>query len=43
MTEVAASPTSTPVASPTPRKFKLRFPRLFKPRRSPSASPSGVN
>src|SRR6266481_4454565 len=37
--EVPASPTPTPVASPTPRKF--RFPRLFKPKRSPSASPSG--
>jgi hypothetical protein len=40
--ELPASPTPAPVpvASPTPHKFKLRFPRLFKPRRSPSASPS---
>jgi hypothetical protein len=40
-TEVPTSPTPTPVASQTPRKF--RFPRLFKPKRSPSASPAGVN
>jgi len=39
--EVPASPIPTPVASPTPRKFRL--PRLFKPKRSPSASPSGGN
>src|SRR5882757_4722574 len=34
--EVSASPTPTPtpVASRTPRKFKLRFPRLFKPKQS---------
>lgn len=38
--EVSPSPTPTPVASPTPRKFRLRFPRLFKPKTSPSASPS---
>jgi hypothetical protein len=38
--ELLASPTPTPVVSPTPRKFKLRFPRLFKPKNSPSASPS---
>ena len=43
MTKAPASPTLTPVVSPTPRKFKIRFPRLFKPKRSPSASPAGVN
>src|SRR5262245_46243471 len=38
--EVSPSPTPTQVASPTPQKFKLRFPRLFKQRRSPSPGPS---
>ena len=36
----------TPIASPTPHKFRFpqfRFPRLFKPKSSPSASPGGVN
>src|SRR5215471_15837878 len=37
--EVSPSSTPTPVASLTPRKFRLRFPRLFGPGRSPSASP----
>src|SRR5438309_11396581 len=32
MTKAPASPTLTPVVSPTPRKFKIRFPRLFKPK-----------
>src|SRR5215470_3297745 len=32
------SPSPTPVASPTQHKFRLRFPRLFKPKRSPSPS-----
>src|SRR5580765_5446038 len=41
--EVSPSPTPTPVASPTPRKFKLRFPRFFKPKTSPAATPRGVN
>lgn len=36
---VSPTPTPTPVASPTPRKFRLRFPRLFKPKRSPSPNP----
>src|SRR5690242_761600 len=34
--EASPTPTPTPVASPTPRKFRLRFPRLFKSRRSPT-------
>jgi len=34
--EVSPTPTPTPVATPAPRKFRLRFPRLFKPKRSPS-------
>src|SRR5215831_11312450 len=37
--EVVPSP--TPVASPTPRKVRLRFPRLFKPKQSPT--PFGAN
>ena len=44
--EASPSPTPTPVPSPTPRKFRfpqLRFPRLFKPKGSPSESPAGVN
>src|SRR5262245_4193997 len=39
--EASPSPTLTPVPSPTPRKFRL--PRLFKPKRLPSATPAGVN
>jgi len=41
--QASPSPTPTPVPSPTPRKFKLRFPRLFKPKSSTSAGPAGVN
>src|SRR5438105_5623947 len=39
--EASPTPTPTPVPSPTPRKF--RFPRLFKPKRSASPTPVGVN
>jgi len=39
--EASPSPTPTPVPSPTPRKF--RFPRLFKPKRSASPTPVGMN
>ena len=35
--------TASPAASPTPsRRFRLRFPSLFKPKRSVSASPSAA-
>ncbi|HEX5492465.1 MAG TPA: hypothetical protein VFX07_14475 [Candidatus Udaeobacter sp.] len=37
--EISPSPTPTAVASPARRKFKLRFPRLFKPKMSPSPTP----
>src|SRR5438094_3574826 len=39
--EASPTPTPTAVASPTPRKF--RFPRLFKPKRSASPTPLGMN
>src|SRR5881396_1480842 len=39
--EVSPTPTPTAVPSPTPRKF--RFPRLFKPKRSASPTPAGMN
>ena len=35
--------TASPAPSPTPsRKFRLRFPKLFKPKRSVSPSPSAA-
>jgi hypothetical protein len=38
-----ASPTPTPTPVPSPTRWKFRFPRLFKPKRSASPSPVGVN
>src|SRR4029077_4672867 len=41
--EASPSPTPTPVPTATPRKLRLWFPNLFKPKRSPSPTPAGVN
>jgi hypothetical protein len=38
-----ASPTLTPTPVPSPTRWKFRFPRLFKPKKSASPSPVGVN
>jgi hypothetical protein len=41
--EASPTPTPTPTPVPSPTRWKFRFPRLFKPKRSASPSPVGVN